>query len=134
MTSNTPNDFDWINARADCSMLLVFLKLQSECEADVESMNKRSVAMEPQGVKPHFCCESNEAKTQFWVFGNVAPRMTVRFVLHNDHIAVETSGEKLSITLTLNNEGKCKLRVDGADELDRWQLRKLVLEELFFGR
>jgi hypothetical protein len=126
--------FNWVEARADCSLLSVFHKLQSGCGTDVGKMNERLRATELRGQKAHFALESNEANTQFWVFGNINPRLIVKFILCNDCIEVATPSKTLSVTLTLNNQGECKLRVDGAQELDQWQLRKLVLEELFFGR
>jgi hypothetical protein len=39
----------------------------------------------------------------------------------------------MSITLTLDAHGECKLQVDGEQELTHWQMRRLVLEGLFFG-
>jgi hypothetical protein len=126
--------FNWVGARAECSLLPVFHRLQADCDTDVGTMNERLRASELRGQKAHFALESNEANTQFWVFGNINPRLIVKFIFCNDRIEVATPSKTLSVTLTLNNEGKCKLRVDGAQELDQWQLRKLVLEELFFGR
>ena len=38
---------------------------------------------------------------------------------------------KLSANLTLNDQGECKLLMDGK-ELDEWQFRRRALEELFF--
>jgi hypothetical protein len=40
--------------------------------------------------------------------------------------------EKCIATLTLNNEGECRLLVNG-QELEEWQFRKMMWEELFFG-
>jgi hypothetical protein len=34
--------------------------------------------------------------------------------------------------LTLNNNGECRLRVKD-EELEQWQVRRMALEELFFG-
>ena len=134
MGNGTLGEFDWVNARADCSLLSVFLKLQSECQADVERVNKRLSLSDSREVKPHFCIEANEANNQFWAFGSSDPRSIVKFFLREDRIEVTTLSETLSVTLTLNNEGRCKLRVNGAQELDQWQLRNLVLADLFFTR
>jgi hypothetical protein len=35
------------------------------------------------------------------------------------------------VTLTFNNEGECRLTVNG-DERDFWQVRRMALEELLF--
>lgn len=124
-------NFDWVNARAECSLLPVFRKLESECGADVETMNKRLVA---DGSQARFLSQSNDANTQFWVFGNIDSSLLVKFVLFTDRIEVATPSQTFAVTLTLDNEGKCKLRVDDGEVLDQWQLRKLVLEDLFFAR
>jgi hypothetical protein len=61
----------------------------------------------------------------------------VRFYRIDEQIAVEGSGDPVSElkfegTLTLTNEGKCKLRV-GDQELDEWQVLRKALEKLFFA-
>lgn len=40
---------------------------------------------------------------------------------------------KLRATITLNNEGRCMLKVDG-EELEPWNVRRMALEDLFFGK
>jgi hypothetical protein len=40
--------------------------------------------------------------------------------------------EVLEATLTLNNQGECRLKV-GKEELEFWQFRRLVLEDFFFN-
>jgi hypothetical protein len=46
---------------------------------------------------------------------------------------MESSEPVCKATLTLTNEGKCKLKVEGGEELYDWQFRRMVLENLFFG-
>jgi len=132
MSSNgVLQNFDWVNARADCSLLPVFRKLELDCGDDVAAMNKRS---EANGSQARFLSQSNDAKTQFWVFGNIDSSLLVKFVLFADRIEVATPSQTFAISLTLDNDGKCKLRVNDGEVLDQWQLRKLVLEDLFFTR
>ncbi len=58
--------------------------------------------------------------------------MRVEFNCEANRIVVRNQDREFSVTLTLNNEGRCKLRVDGAEELEQWQVRRIALEKLFF--
>jgi hypothetical protein len=59
---------------------------------------------------------------------------SVDFVCTRDEIQVSDDKDQLlySASLTLNDEGKCRLRV-GDKELTQWQFRRMALEKLFFG-
>ena len=58
----------------------------------------------------------------------------VRFTLRRGEIRVE-SNQGIDVnfvaTLTLSDEGECRLLVDGK-QLDRWQVLRRALEPLFF--
>jgi hypothetical protein len=58
----------------------------------------------------------------------------VNFSLEGDEIVVCAGNEIiLRATITLNNEGRCMLKVDD-EELEQWQVRRMALEDLFFGK
>jgi hypothetical protein len=63
------------------------------------------------------------------------PQRTVNFSMADTEIAIKTSGgSSFRVTLMLNNDGECKVRVKGRDEdLERWQVLRIALEDLFFG-
>ena len=50
---------------------------------------------------------------------------------------IETSGgsdqPSLSASVTLNNEGRCMLKLEDGTELEQWQFRKKALQKHFFG-
>ena len=62
---------------------------------------------------------------------------SVDFIREQDRITVNyvtnSNAEKIfDASITLNNEGRCKLKVNEI-ELELWQVRRLALEKLFFG-
>ncbi len=59
---------------------------------------------------------------------------SVDFALSKDRINVYNDKDEimLAATITLNNEGKCRLVVE-EEELTQWQFRRMALEKLFFG-
>ncbi len=67
------------------------------------------------------------------VFQAANSTMKVEFNCEKDWISGNKCGKQFSITLTLNNKGQCRLRIDGGEELEQWQVRRIMLEELFFG-
>lgn len=129
--TESAHQFDWVKARADCSLLCVFNELRLGVEEDIKTMN----AMPPltEYPVPQFDLRANTMGDHFLVFRTDNAGMRVTFNCERGRIAV-TKGEKpFAITLTLNNEGRCKLRVDGGEPLELWQVRRMMLEELFFG-
>ena len=60
------------------------------------------------------------------------PDQTITFQLSNKAIAVRNANKELfRATLTINNEGICKLKI-GDEEYTNWQVRKKALEKCFF--
>jgi hypothetical protein len=62
-------------------------------------------------------------------------RRSIIFTLKGNHIIVcdETDKELLRATVTLSMDRECMLLVSGYEPMERWQFRKMVLENLFFG-
>jgi hypothetical protein len=60
-------------------------------------------------------------------------RKSVIFSLTEHAISVQDDkgNPMFDVTLTFNNEGECRLTVNG-DERDFWQVRRMALEELLF--
>jgi hypothetical protein len=130
MSNEKPSDFDWVAARLECSAAKVFELLYLETLRSVEARN----ATLPEG-QTRF--ETANGDGVFSVvrrhrFTGVAG---VRFFLVGDEISVESQGVNVQFTasLTLNDEGECRLMVDGRT-LDRWQVLRRALESLFFGQ
>lgn len=125
--SDIPVKFDWVEARAACTVAEVFEQLRMDVESDVEAAN---VARKLEsGTK--FIFKSSEAGN---AFAAAAYWGRVQFVRHVDHIEIqdEVGNQKLTVTLTLSNTGRCKLKIEQED-MEQWQVRRMALEGLLFG-
>ena len=124
-------DFNWVRERAACSVAEVFKQLQLDAEKDVETANE---VLGLEGALK-FRLTSNTPGDIFVVFQEERPNDEVRFGRGSKEIRIKRKTvADLIVALTLNNEGRCKLRVNGGEELlDQWQVRRMALEGLFFG-
>jgi len=131
--STVPQELNWVKVRSECSVGRVFSQLFIEAEQDVKDINLLPTT--PGYPPPTFAVQQNQAGDFFAVFEAGDTRAVVKFHLGPDRIAISMpDGKQLTITLTLNNDGVCKLKVDGEGEFERWQVRRRVLESLFFDR
>lgn len=131
--STVPHELNWVKARSECSVGHVFSQLFIDIEQDVTGVNLLPTT--PGYPPPAFAVQRNEAGNTFVVFEAGNTNAMVRFQLASDRIViVMPDGKQLAITLTLNNEGLCKLKVNGEGELERWQVRRMALESFFFDR
>jgi hypothetical protein len=111
----------------------VFSQLFIDTEQDINGVNLLPTT--PGYPPPAFAVKRNEAGNAFVVFEAGNTNAMVKFMLAQDRIAIALpDGKQLAITLTLNNEGLCKLKVNGEGELEQWQVRRMALESFFFDR
>jgi hypothetical protein len=127
-----PQELDWVKVRSACSVAQVFSELYLGAESDVKAMNLTPSAT-PEHLGSPFAVHSNSTGNVFVVFQTGNTNRTVKFTLGPDRIAVTNQNGQFTVTLTLNNEGRCKLRMNGGEELEQWQVRRMMLEGLFFG-
>lgn len=125
-------DFDWVIARADCSLTAIFERLKIQIEEDVDRRNSL------RGTRPPFMYGFrvvNEGNVVAVILeGQIVPARSITFRLGDNSIEVSDSTGKIHLTAvpTLSDDGKCRLRVNGT-ERELWQLRKAALEELLFS-
>jgi hypothetical protein len=122
-----PRDFDWVTAQHDCSVTAVFAYLQDLAKRNVESRNAT------MGGEPvQFSISAGDGYFVVIRDGNLG-QGSVTFRLRQSDIEIERGGQSSSVTLTLNNEGHCKLLIEGvSDHLDPWQVLRRALEPIFF--
>lgn len=128
MKSDRPSDWDWVTARHDCTTVNFFERLYLGAKLNVETRNKQrggSAPVEIAAPQP-----GSFSIIRALSFGG---HVMVRFNLRDERIMVQGSGIVLNFegTLTLNNDGECRLLV-GGDVLDEWQVLRKALETLLF--
>ena len=128
-----PPNFDWVKARTDCSVVVMFDELRHQVHANIDRRNETT---------------NNDGDKQFRFVDRTAERIVPTFaVLDTWDIAqqravhFERSGHRISIqmldkttleaTLTLTDKGICRFKIFG-EELDAWQVCRRVLEPLLF--
>ena len=128
-----PINFDWVAERSKCSIHQVFKQLELEIEEDV-TKRKSLLGLKTQTQFSISTLTSN----RFSVIRVDDPisclSVQVDFALVDGKITAQSQqyNVDLAATITLNNEGRCKLKI-GNDELEHWQFRRMALEALFFG-
>ena len=63
------------------------------------------------------------------------PNRRVIITVSEDSIDIDDEINRVewSVTVGLNDEGRCILKLKDGTELEQWQFRKKALESLFFG-
>jgi hypothetical protein len=125
---NEKNRFDWVTRRSSCSLPSVFKELRAEVEQDVSTRN---------GLRPNYAPYEFSVADQDGSFSvylkSKELQMSVTFVL-GEH-AIQVRDDKgipiFDVTLSFNELGECRLKVDGA-EREYWQVRRMALEDLMF--
>jgi hypothetical protein len=129
--SHIPIELNWVEKRAACNAGHVFDELCVAIRRDVEAINQARGLKEPA----HF--SSNLLSDQSTIVvgqPNRNPRVIVRISIVGDSISVSdgSQGFEWSAAVTLNDEGRCILKLDDGTLLEQWQFRKKALDHLFF--
>jgi hypothetical protein len=127
MTGNP--EFDWVTGLAQCTPGKMFERLKLQVSADVDLRQK----LRPERA-PYTFYFTEEGPTFSALLEGNGIYQVVKFSLGEKEISISDENGKLiaTVTTTLNDEGECRARLNGKD-YELWQLRKMVLEALFFG-
>ena|ERR1039458_4050676 len=122
-------EFSWVRERHSCSAYAMFAKLKLEIEQDVKERND----LRPEERWYGFRVVSHGSTFSVIRDGNRISKV-ITFSIDNEEIVVKDDQDKvvLKALITLNDERECKFKIDGK-EMESWHLRKMVLEEMFFG-
>jgi diphthamide biosynthesis methyltransferase len=126
-------DFDWVTARAECSISRMFVRLHTQVMVDVERRNSLVSANE----RLKFLVEvhgDSEFSVRHEEAGQEEPGI-VRFRRTESAIVVASNDGtvKLAVTLAVDHLNECRFVING-EHVEEWHFRKLALEGLFFGR
>lgn len=128
------SEFDWVNARARCSLTQVFEQLRLDIERDVaKRQDLRSKDDFLGGYSHGFEIAGTPDKFSVSLRGRHFEPRSVIFALEEDAISIEDADKNTAfrMTVTLNDEGRCVAKV-GGQEMEFWQVRAKALEALFF--
>lgn len=130
MTS-VPQELDWVSKRAACNAGRVFDELCIGIRKDVEAINQARGLKEPAHFAANLLSDNSTI-----VIGqpNRTPRVVVTIGIVGDSIGVRdaSQGIEWSATITLNDEGRCVLKLEDGAFMEQWQFRKRALDHLFF--
>jgi hypothetical protein len=121
------SDRDWVSALAACSAAQVFEQIRLQVEADVKVRN----AVRPTGSDYKFETASDGDSFSVLIKGRSGQRVTFQKTDRGILVYRADGTQMIEATLTLNDEGDCRFRVNG-QEREFWQFRKTALESLFF--
>ena len=130
--STVPQELNWVEKRAACTVANMFNQLCDGIRGDLEAVNLALRLTE----ETHFQVDlHSDGTTAIVGQPNMTPRKRVYVGIRGEQIYVlqEWDKRQWAASIGLNNEGRCILRLDSADELEQWQFRKRALGELFFG-
>jgi|SRR5271157_3588337 len=131
--SDKSENFDWVSALSACSIALVFEKLRLQVKSDVET--REAMRELPKSQHYAFKFISNDREFSAAVHGHKIHRAVI-FSLSLPSQSIKVRDEKDTLlfdaTTTINDEGECRLKVNG-QERELWQVRKMALESLLFG-
>ena len=122
------DDFDWVTARHQCSMNVIFERFCHDVQKDVQVWERVS---EHQGT---VVCDRQVDFLAVATNGRPdAPKVTCW--LRDQAIDISRNGDASSftVTLTLNRDRQCRFVVNGA-EREGWEIRQMALDPLFFPR
>ena len=125
------SEFSWVRKRSECSLWPVFKKLEMDMRQDANDFMALN-----SDENDRVAVTASDNGNLFGVYCGRDSDRAAQFSFHRDHIEISRGKETFTVTLTLDDDCKCKLLVyqDNKDArvLDHWQLRKMILESLFF--
>ena len=133
--STKPDDFNWVQARLDCSLEREFKELAAQAKIE---MACRSNSLKSDNGFSFKYVEKGEDKKNFAISrkpleNTLGVTLEVDFYLRNDHICiVPINRDPFSLTLNLNVNGDCRYQIDKNGEYQRWQVLRLALEQILF--
>jgi hypothetical protein len=128
--NNIPQELNWVEKRAACSVESVFREIQAGVENDIAIAN----AIRRFAPDNYFGSRltSNGRVLVVAQLNVTGPRVVFMFQGETIEVREEATSTRWVCTVTLNDEGRCKLKLEDGTELEQWQLRKFALESLFF--
>ena len=136
------HEFNWVSALDECSVRAEFVALRRDSRKNVEIRNEQRRSFQEHSQTPLFergFYPEDKPEDKFCVRRHDRSGGRGCFSNKEDHILVEWIGTKgediknpISITPTLDDEGKCCYRINGKGLRLRWQVLLMAPENLLF--
>ena len=128
-----PKSFDWVRARAECSLERLFRLLAETVDSDVRAVS--AIKRPDQSVFEVIPALHKVIVSRTKDTGGIPSVETVVFELVSNGIHVRRGKDTSVFTATpvLDARGDCRLEVSG-ESLELWQVSRKALEGLFFGQ
>lgn len=130
------HDFDWVTARAQCSLANEFVRLKEQVGRDVCARRKCLPKDNSMDFSFHATGDEHFSVSRFPIPGIAGNSYSVIFSLRNDQILIvdewSEPAKRLILTLTLNDEGECRFLINGEGDRLRWQVVRRALCPIFF--
>ena len=130
-------DFDWVTARWECSLQNEFEKLRKGAEENVKARKYLMLSDSPVEFSFDQSPENQFEVSRSPTRGFAGKKHDVIFCLRHDHICIQDHfrNKTLVLTVTLNNDGECRLQIKGQEgEFLGWQVLRTALEGILFER
>lgn len=125
---NDNSKFDWVKERSSCTLPKVFKELRLQVEQDVNARN----SMRPSHAPYEFSIKEDVGEfTVSLEAAGVQDSVVFRLSEHAISVSDGEGQNIFSITLTFDDEGKCRLNVNDQPR-EFWQVRRMALEGLLF--
>jgi hypothetical protein len=122
--------FDWVTERSSCSLPKVFKELRLGVEEDIKTRN----SLRPDHSPYLFSVRDDLADFTVLLEGKNLNRSVIFSLAEHAIVVRDNKGNQVfEVTSIFNDEGQCRLSVNGEDR-DSWQVRRMALEELLFGQ
>ena len=125
------SEFDWVEARSNCTVDKVFAQLAEDVQRDLERHNALNPGL-AQCQNFHQCNERRfyveRARTHRVVFDRKDGRIViVRWAFMGDATPL------MALAVRLGDDGSCVLINEEGEAWQPWQVRRKALEETLFG-
>jgi hypothetical protein len=123
---STRPDVDWVAERARCAIPAVFARLKDGIKHDVKTRNNLRTD------DSHYKFEAlDDGPDRLSVTGPDVKAQTVSVAIVNKEIHIAYDQTSTVATPVLTDDGECRIQF-GSLVLTEWQVRRRVLEKLFF--
>lgn len=124
------DDFNWVDARNNCTAANAFENLADGVRADIEMRVRQKPSLE-QKIDYRRCDDDNFLVRRYGSHQIEFRRVDEETIKISHSPQSSEARALLTVTVGMNDEGECTLKL-GDKELKPWQVRRAALEKTLF--